>query len=195
MTKEEMIVKLDSMLSEPKKRNFLNHLVRSYVPINKVEKVLDKPKEAFVCVLTGDNLYSIHDILEDIQTEEFKKDLFDSLKLALDDKTPNITPINKLIGDRKLGVTGEKTTTFMSIQAYLEFFDWVITKSLKGDKHINWLLGNIRREIFLERAKEIDDDNLKNKVKKLEPKKNGATYSLGDASSALLKLKEQLEKK
>jgi hypothetical protein len=194
MTKEEMIIKLDSMLSEPKKRNFLNHLVRSYILINKVEKVLDNPKEAFVCVLTGGSLFSIHDILEDIQTEEFKKDLFDSLKLAMDDKTPNITPINKLIGDKKLGVTGEKTTTFMSIQAYLDFFDWVITKSLKGDKHINWLLGDIRREIFIERAKQIDDENIQNKAKKLEPKTHGATYSLGDASSALLKLKEQLEK-
>lgn len=194
MTKEDIIVMLDSMTSEPKKRNFLNHLVRSYIPINKVEKVLDKPKETFVCVLTGEKLFSVNEILEGIQTEDFKKGFLDSLKLALDDKTPNITPIKKLIGDRKLGVTGEKTTTFMSIEAYLEFFDWVITKSLKGDKHINWLLGDIRREIFIERAKQIDDEKIQNKAKKMEPKTHGATFSLGDASDALLRLKEQLEK-
>ncbi len=194
MTKEDIIVMLDGMTSEPKKRNFLNHLVRSYIPINKVEKVLDKPKETFVCVLNGEKLFSVNEILEGIQTEDFKKGFLDGLKLALDDKTPNITPIKKMIGDRKLGVTGEKTTTFMSIEAYLEFFDWVITKSLKGDKHINWLLGDIRREIFIERAKQIDDEKIQNKAKKMEPKTHGATFSLGDASDALLRLKEQLEK-
>jgi hypothetical protein len=195
MNKQEITTKLDEMLSEPKKRNFLNHLVRSYVPISKVEKVFDATKESFVCVLTGDKLFSINEILEEIQTENFKKELFDGLKIALDDKTSSITPIKKLIGDRKLAVSGEKTTTFMSIEVYLEFFDWVITKSLKGDKHINWLLGDIRREVFLDRAKQIDDEKIQNKVKKIEPKKLGATYSLGNASDALSKLKEQLEKK
>lgn len=195
MNKQEITTKLDDMLSEPKKRNFLNHLVRSYIPINKVEKVFDTPKESFVCVLTGDKLFSINEILEETQTDKFKKELFNSLKIALGDKSSDITPIKKLIGDRKLGVTGEKTTTFMSIEVYIEFFDWVITKSLNADKHINWLLGDIRRDVFLERAKQIDDEKIQNKVKKIEPKKLGATYSLGDASDALLKLKEQLEKK
>jgi hypothetical protein len=53
MTKEEMIVKLDSMLSEPKKRNFLNHLVRSYVPINKVEKESYTKDNAPCCHVSG----------------------------------------------------------------------------------------------------------------------------------------------
>jgi hypothetical protein len=194
MNKQEIFEKLDGMLTDSKKRNFLNHLVRSYVPSSKVEKVFDKPKGTFKCVLTNSELFSIQDILEGTQTEEFKKNFFDSLKLALDDKAPNITPIKKLIGDRKLGVSGEKTTTFMSLDVFLEFFDWVITKSLIGDKHINWLLGDIRRESFLERAKQIGDENIQNRVKKLEPKKHGATYSLGEASEVLLKLKESLEK-
>jgi hypothetical protein len=194
MNKQEIFTKLDGMLADNKKRNFLNHLVRSYLPIGKVEKVFDRPKGPFVCVLTNEKLFSIQDVLEGTQTEEFKKDLFDSLKLALDDKTPSITPMKKLIGDKKLAVTGDKTTTFMSLESCQDFFDWVITKSLNGDKHISWLLGDIRRESFIERAKEFGDDSLQAKLKKIEPKKRGATYSLGDASDALLKLKENLEK-
>lgn len=194
MNKQEIFAKLDGMLVDSKKRGFLNHLVRSYVPISKVEKVFEKPTGPFVCVLSNTKLFSIQDIFEGTQTEEFKKDFFDSLKFALDDKTPSITPIKKLIGDRKLGLSGDKTTTFMSLDSYHEFFDWVITKSLSGDKHINWLLGDIRRESFLDRAKQIGDEKIQNKVKKLEPKKHGASYSLGAASDALLKLKEQLEK-
>jgi hypothetical protein len=194
MNKQEIFEKLDGMLADSKKRNFLNHLVRSYVPISKVEKVFDKPTGPFVCVLTNTKLFSIQDVFEGIQTEEFKKEFFDSLKLALDDKAPSVTPIVKLIGDRKLGISGDKTTTFMSLDAFHYFFDWVITKSLSGDKHISWLLGSIRRESFLERAKQIGDENIQKRVKKLEPKKHGATYSLGDASEALLKIKEKLEK-
>jgi hypothetical protein len=194
MTKDEIFSKLDAMLADSKKRNFLNHLVRSYVPISKAERVFDKPKGPFNCVLTNVQLFSLQEVLEGTQTEEFKKNLFDSLKLAFDDKTPSVTPIKKLIGDKKLGVSGENTTTFMSLESYQDFFDWVITKSLNGDKHISWLLGDIRRESFIERAKEFGDDNLQAKVKKIEPKKRGATYSLGDASDALLKLKENLEK-
>jgi hypothetical protein len=195
MSKEVVFKKLDEMLNDNKKRNFLNHLVRSYVPVNKVEKVFDTPKGPFKCVLTDVKLFSIQDVFEGTQTEEFKKDLLDSFKLALDNNAPSIAPIKKLVGDRVLGVTGEKTTTFMSIEGYRDFFDWVITKSLSGNKHINWLLGDIRRDSFLEREKQIGDENIQNKVKKLEPKKRGATYSMGDASGALLKLKEQLEKK
>jgi hypothetical protein len=194
MNKQEIFVKLDEMLNDNKKRNFLNHLVRSYVPVSKVEKVFDTPKGPFKCVLTDVKLFSIQGIFEGTQSEEFKKDLLDSLKLALDNEAPSITPMKKLVGDRVLGVTGEKTTTFMSIEGYREFFDWVITKSLSGNKHINWLLGDIRRESFLERAKQIGDENIQKKVKKLEPKQHRATYSLGDASDALLKLKENLEK-
>lgn len=194
MNKQEIFSKLDGMLADNKKRNFLNHLVRSYVPINKVEKVFDKPKGPFVCVLTNTKLISIQDIFEGTQTEEFKKEFLDSLKLALDNKTPNISPIKKLVGDKKLGVFGDKTTTFMALDVFFEFYDWVISKSLMGDKHINWLLGDIRRETFLERAKQIGDEKIQDKVKKLEPKKIGATYSLGAASDALLKLKQDLEK-
>jgi len=194
MNKDEIFSKLDAMLADSKKRNFLNHLVRSYVPISKAERVFDKPKGPFNCVLTNVQLFSLHEMLEGTKTEEFRKNFFDSLKLALDDKTPSITPIKKLIGDKKLGISGENTTTFMSLETYQDFFDWVITKSLNGDKHISWLLGDIRRESFIERAKEFGDDNLQAKVKKIEPKKRGATYSLGDASDVLLKLKEKLEK-
>jgi hypothetical protein len=194
MNKEEIFVKLDEMLNNTKKRNFLNHLVRSYVPFNKVEKVFDTPKGPFKCVLTDVKLFSIQDIFEGTQTEEFKKDLLDSLKFALDNNTPSMTPMKKLVGDRVLSVTGDKTTTFMSIEAYSLFYDWVITKSLTGNKHINWLLGDIRRESFIERAKQIDNPFIQTKVKKIEPKRHGATYSLGSTSDALSKLKEQLEK-
>ena len=195
MTVEEIHSSLDKMLENPKAKNFLNHLVRSYMPVSNIEKVWDKPEGEFKCAISKDDLISVQDIFEGIQTEEFKNDLMKSMKTMFDENADKTTPMAKLIGDKKLGVTGKGTTTYMSLPVAQEFFNWVITKSLKGDKHINWLLGNIRRESFVGRAKNINDDKVQSTVKKIEKKADRtATFTLGDANGALAQLKAKMEK-
>ncbi|MEK6882673.1 MAG: hypothetical protein AABY22_23830, partial [Nanoarchaeota archaeon] len=192
MTKEEIHTVLDKMLSEPKSKTFLNHLVRAYMPVTNVEKVMETPASNFKCVLTKDSLFSAQDILEGIQTEEFKKDFHLQLKKILDDKADKTTAIAKLVGDKKLGLTGKETNTFMCYTAYQEFLDWIITKSLKGDKHINWLLGSIRRASFIEKAATISDKNVQKKVtniKKGEKQLKPALFTLSDSNDVLAKLK------
>lgn len=196
MTKEEIHNILDKMLTEQKSRNFLNHLVRSYCPITNVEKVWDKPKSEIKCALSRDTLISVQEILEGINTEEFKNDTMSYLKNLFDEKADRTTPIAKLVGEKKLGVTGKDTTTFMSYPVFQEFYNWVITKSLKGDKHINWLLGSIRRSAFIERAEKINDATVQQKVSnfhKHTKKGNTATFTLADSTDILAKLKNQLE--
>lgn len=195
MTVEEIHSSLDKMLENPKSKNFLNHLVRSYIPVSKIEKVWDKPEGEFKCAISKDDLFSVQDIFEGIQTEEFKNDLMKSMKTMFDENADKTTPMAKLIGDKKLGVTGKGTTTYMSLPVAQEFFNWVITKSLKDDKHINWLLGNIRRESFVGRAKNINDDKVQSTISKLEKKADRtATFTLGDANGALAQLKAKMEK-
>jgi hypothetical protein len=195
MTTEEIFSSLDKMLENPKSKNFLNHLVRSYMPISNVEKVMDKPEGEFKCAISKDDLISVQEILEGIQTEEFKNDFMKSMKTMFDENADKTTAMAKLIGEKKLGVTGKGTTTFMSVPVAQEFFNWVITKSLKGDKHINWLLGNIRRESFVKRAKNITDDKVQSTVSKLEKKADRtATFTLGDANGALAQLKAKINK-
>ena len=195
MNQEQIHASLDKMLDNPKSKNFLNHLVRSYLPITRVEKVLETPKGDFKCVLTREPLFSSQDILEGIHTEEFKSKFMRNLKNMFNENGKGESPIAKLIGDRKMGITGKDTNTFMSYQSFQIFYDWLITKALKGDKHINWLLGSIRRESFIKRAESIDDVDVQQKINKINSFKNRtATFTLGDSSSALLKLKEQLEK-
>jgi len=196
MTTHEIHSSLDKMLENPKAKNFLNHLVRAYMPISNVEKVMDKPEGDFKCAISKDELISVQEILEGIHTEDFKNDLMKSMKTMFDENADKTTPMAKLIREKKLGVTGKGTTTFMSLPVAQEFFNWVITKSLKGDKHINWLLGNIRRESFVKRAKNITDDKVQSTVSKLEKKADRtATFTLGDANGVLAQLKAKMEKK
>lgn len=195
MNQEQIHASLDKMLANPKSRNFLNHLVRAYMPISNVEKVWDTPEKDFKCVLTREQLFSVGDIMKGIQTEEFKADFMTHLKsIFSEDKVEN--PIAKLIGEKKMGVTGKDTTTYMSYPAFQEFYNWVITKSLNGDKHINWLLGSIRRASFIERAEKIQDAVVQKKVENLKKVAiSKSSYTLGDASDVLSKLKAKLENK
>jgi hypothetical protein len=195
MNQEQIHASLDNMITNPKSRNFLNHLVRSYIPISNVEKVWETPEKDFKCVITKDQLFSASDILKGIQSEEFQNDFMNHLKsLFSEDKAES--PIAKLIGEKKMCVTGKDTTTYMSYPAFQEFYNWVVTKSLKGDKHINWLLGSIRRASFIERTEKIDDKTVQKKVENFKKTTgSSSTYTLGDASDALLKLKNKLENK
>jgi hypothetical protein len=157
--------------------------------------VWDTPEKDFNCVLTREQLFSVDDIMKGIQTEEFKADFMTNLKTIFsEDKSEN--PIAKLIGEKKMGVTGKDTTTYMSYPAFQEFYNWVITKSLKGDKHINWLLGSIRRASFIEGSDKTQDAGVQKKVENFKKTTgSSSTYTLDDASDVLAKLKAKLENK
>ncbi len=56
MTNEEITSSLDGMLVNPKAKNFLNHMVRSYFPVSKIVKVETAPEGPFKCALTRKEL-------------------------------------------------------------------------------------------------------------------------------------------
>lgn len=197
MTQEQINASLDKMLENPKSKTFLNHLVRAYMPVTNVTTVMQKPKGDFKCVITRDSLQSVAEIQAAISDEKVQAFFVENLGKALASKTESVSELEKLIGNKKLAVTGKETTTFMTYQAFQIFVDWVITKSLNGDKHINWLLGGIRRASFIERAENIQDDGVQKKVENFKKagKPKTATFSLADSSDVLTKLKAQMESK
>lgn len=196
MTNEKIVDSLNAMLQNPKAKPFLNHLVKSYVPLKKVLKVMDTPTEKFKCVISTEPLCSVSDIMNTLETEENKDSFFKNLKNVLSDKDTDRNVISNLLGGKKLGVTGTDTTTYMSLPTFFVFYDWVITKSLTGDKHINWLLGGIRHKAFLERAEKIANGEVQTKVGKIKKAESGtksASYTLADVNNGLAALKAKME--
>lgn len=194
MTSEQIRKKLDDLYENKKARTFFNHLVRAYFPVNKVEKVFTKPRGPFRCVLTNEPLISTSEILAGIHTKEFQADFHEHLKTMFDSSSESEHPMTKLIGNKKMGVTSNDTTTNMAFSTFQVFYDWVVTKMLMGDKHINWLLKDITRGEFMDRAETIKDSKLQDKVKgikKSQPQQ--ATFTLGDLS-ALQELKNKMTK-
>jgi len=184
MAKSKIFTSLDNMLENPKSKNFLNHLIRGYFPITNTKKVFSKPEGDFKCVLTNKKLISVDEVRAEIQSEEFKQTFLENIKVELNGETIKTNPYKNILGDKQLGFTGNDTTTFMSLDALVEFYDWVLTESLKGNKHINWLLKSINYS-----AKTNKEFIAKDKPKKIKP----TTFSLGEASDVLGKLKQQME--
>lgn len=191
MTKEEIHSSLDKMLENPKSKTFINHLVRAYIPETKRSYIKLKPNTEIKCVLTGVKIISHQEADEIFKSDAFK-DKIGKLKSTTEEG--KLAEILAFVADgREEGCTGKDTTTFMSHLANMAFTDWVITKSLKGDKHINWLLGSIKRSSFIERAENIEDVDVQNKIVNIKKKNPVTTFTLGDASDVLSKLKKQMD--
>lgn len=185
MSEEEIYNLLDKMLLENKSKNFLNHLIYSYIPVYKVERIWERPTGNFKCALTGDELIAIDEIMKGINSEEFKDEFMIKLKKDLIGDKDSTNPILKLVGDKKVGVTGKNTTTFMSQPSFNVFHKWVIDKTLTGNKHINWLIKSLIKDDEKPKKPIIKNDNFKNKK---------ASFNIGESNEVLLKIKEKLDR-
>lgn len=185
MDREKIFTELDALLASKKSKSFINHLVKAYMPISKVDKVFIKPKKVyFKCAVSKVSLVSVNDILKEINTDEFKDELFKYLHTMFDPNGRIEAPIKTLMKNKNLALQGTDTNTFMSIEGYLVFHDWVSTKILQGDKHILWLVSKAN----------LTDAKGKKLKKEKEVKIVGATFALGDLPE-LQALKAKLEGK
>lgn len=195
MSNEKFYKKLDELFDDAKSKNFINHLVRSYLPVSKTEQVWDTPKGKFRCVITNAPLISVEEALKGVESEQFRTDFMEHLKSWSNEENRVESPMKKMLKGRVLGFTGDNTNTYMSQEGFHIFYDWVVTKMLKGDKHINWLLNTIDRQDFITRAEAVADDvETKKAVERLKKSSNEgrATMKLGDLG-VLQQLKEKME--
>lgn len=193
MTKKKIHKKFDQLFENPKSRNFINHLVRSYFPLNKVEVVKQSPSGDFTCSISRADLISKGDIIEGIRTKEIDEELEESLTSLFNEEKQADNPMRKSIGGRELAITAKKTDTYMTYKVFQEFFSWVANKMIEGDKHINWLLKKIDRECLIKRAEKIAEDvDSINAVGRMKNSRRPMT-KLGDFG-ALQELKDKMDK-
>ena len=191
MTKEQIHAYFDNMLENHKSRNFLNHLIRAYMPTSNITWVLSDTQAELKCAITGEKLTPMHEVIDNFEPKDLKDSFVKTLKNLFEDSS---VQFEKYVGDKKVAFTGKDTTTHLSFDVAKELIDWVITKSLSGDKHINWLLGKIKHTSFVNIAKKSNNEKIALKAQKIEDKNdNRAKFKLGDANVALAALKAKLE--
>lgn len=174
MGKEQIINKLDELYKESKSRNFINHLVRAYFPKEKIKQVTNTPSDKnFKCALSSVTLIALNDAMSNIDNESQQR-VIEYLDNSLS-KSIEVTEL-KFEDGRELSVRGTESNTFMSVDAYCVFHDWVLGKFLNGDKHISWLLKDVNKRDYINNGK----SGKVNKPKRTESKPKRATYTLGD---------------
>lgn len=183
MGKEKILEKLETIYKD--RMTLMNHIVRAYFPGDRVEKVFVKPESKFKCVITGNRLSSVNDVVSGLEDEP-KNQFFQNVEACISNGHKLTEETMNIMGNELLAVQGGRTDTFMSIDTYEVFYSWVIEKYTSGDKHFRWLLKDVNRGKFLPRKPKTDK-----KDKKLTDGR--ATFSLGDLAS-LQELKKKMSK-
>ncbi len=193
MESNKIFDKLENLYKKDEKsKSFVLHLIRAYLPVDKCQKVFevklaDMPK--FKCALTNDKLISVYEVLEGIQSEEFKNTFMNDLKIQFDEngkQVPRTPAILKITEGRIIGWQGKDTNTYLCQEAIQELFNWVATKMLQGDGKINWTIRSMQpNQPKRENKTATANTYIKQTVKP-------ATASLGD-NDALQALKAKFE--
>lgn len=183
---------------KPTGKGFISHLIRAYFPQGKAVRVMDSPKKPMKCSITGVGLFGIDEVYKHMTSEEGIKAFKQSMLVALDpekyEKTNHIEEFKK---GREMAVIGQDTDRYLSHDAYQVFYNWMIDKLFREDKHIAWLLKDIRNKIvFKEMRKQVPEEKFQKTINTLEqvtknPNKK-ASLSLGDLA-ALQELKAKFE--
>jgi hypothetical protein len=196
MTKEKIIEKIEKLYQDKKSKSFVIHLVRSYSPFEKIQKVWDS-KAAMRCCITNTPLCSIQDVWEITNSEGMDKKIVDHMSASFSGENP-VHPIKEALKGRVLAYTGENTKTYMCLEAAQGFMTWLQNKILLDDKNISWVIKSMRTQETIKHIREkMPDENDQKIIDMLEKKTKHpqrATYSLGETLE-LKMLQEKLKLK
>lgn len=197
--------KIQKLYNNPKARGFVNHLIKAYLPVNKVVKVFSFEKnQSKTCNVCSQKLMSIDEAFQEFQNnrEVIMSGMMSNMKAeaaAYLDKTElpkQENPIAKHVGKgRVLAFTGEKTDTCLCLQCTRDLLDMVQTGLFMGDSNISYQIKQMQRNQVFNHFTKSDhlDNQEKQKVKEIKKrvdKKKVAT--LGDLD-VLQQLKEKME--
>lgn len=199
--KIEEIYQSKSKDGKPTGKNFISHIIRSYFPVAKSQRVIDVPAKPMKCAITGQKLFAVGELWNAMQQEGFMADFMKNIRYGLNPEVNEVAehPFAKVANGRVIGITGEKTDTYLCEEAFKELFNWYASKILSGDSYINWLSKSMRTKAIIEiKKKKMAEINKQKKNDELElaklPEKQKTTFGdLAAFQELHIKLKAQEE--
>lgn len=205
MTEQEIYQKIEKIYSTDNGKKFISHLVRAFFPVNKAMFMLgietDKAR-TMKCCITGEQTYNKEDLLKHFigDKEIFMKKFKLMTKQALGDEEAK--PDAELMQfdeealklKRNLSVISLESDKVFSQIAWQQFANFVMTKLMMNDGHINWVLRDVRNKTIVKHieSKGHDVSQKEKKVIDKATRDGRAKFSLSD-NEALLKLKEKMK--
>jgi len=190
---------IQKLYEDPKSKNFVNHLIRAYLPINKPTKVWEfedrKPHKCNVC---SHDLIDLGTVIGRMQsTDEFMKDTIEHIRKGIagvEVPREEVPIIKHITHGAIMAWQGEKTTTYLCADCIKELLDMVTTGILMGDKNIIWLTNQMKRDQVFTHFKEspVLNPEEKEKVEVIKKQADKKKMTFGDLE-VLQQLKAKME--
>lgn len=190
---------IQKLYEDPKSKNFVNHLIRAYLPINKPTKVWEfEDKKPHKCNVCGHDLIDLGTVLGRMQSSDYMHDSIDQMRREVCDG--EIIPreekavIKHLTHGAIMAWQGEKTTTYLCATCIGELLQLVQNGLLMGDKNITWITNQMRRDQVFTHFKESPslEPEEKKEVETIQKRADKRKATFGDLE-VLQNLKAKME--
>lgn len=199
MNEEEIYKKIEDTYNSEKGKNFITHLLRSFLPVNKSMRMLTNDRKLkLVDCITGHELTDVDEhfrILKDEGFEAFMDDMKASAKAVVNgEDTYELPESMKTLRSKTkpIAITCEKSDKVMSEETLNQLFNFYASELIKGNKHIIWIANNERGKEFIKQGKKRGYIENKREERVVKKAVEHAKMSLGDLS-VLQELKNKME--
>ena len=197
--------KIEKLYDDDKSKGFVNHLIHAYLPVSKPTKVFafedNKPKHN--CSVCNHELIDAGTILGNVMSN--KEYMSDTIKQMREEICEGkVIPreekavIKHITHGAILAWTGEKTTTFLSMDCIKDLLNLVTNGLMSGDKNISYQINKLKRTSVFDHfisspaLQPREKEEVKEIQKRIEVNKKHVV-TLGDLG-VLQQLKEKMEK-
>lgn len=192
---------IEKLYENPKSKNFVNHLIRAYLPIDKSSKVWefeDKKENGHKCNVCGHDLIDLSTIMVRMQTSEgFMNDTIRDLRLRVNGESiarEDNAMYKHITHGAIMAWTGEKTTTHLCLGCIEDLLHMVENGILCGDKNLIWIINQMRRDTVFSAFKESPafNDEEKKKIDDIKKQADKKKMTFADLD-VLQQLKAKME--
>lgn len=203
MTDQEIYKKIEETYSTEKGKNFITHLLRSFLPISRSSRLMSNEKSLRLrdCI-TGEQLCTVDEHFNVIASEEGLKAFMDNAKAQIKqglvegattyEIPESVKELKKKI--KPIAITCEKSDKVISEQTLSQLFNFYASELLKGNKHVQWVINNERGKEFVQHGKKNGFIQNKKEERVVKKAAEHAKLSLGDFE-VLQNLKKKLDSK
>ena len=189
---------IEKLYAEPKAKGFVNHLIQSYLPVDKPQKIWDfKTGQKHACNVCGQKLFSIAEYFEGVgeKEQQIREDMSDFLKRTLVEgeelKREDHPIIKHVVKNKVIGWTAEKTDTTLCLSCIKDLLHLAQNGILQDDKNIVWITKKMMRSRFFSQTQENDFKEKKENVVPVVEKKVTTFADLGVLQDLKKKLEEE----
>lgn len=203
MTDQEIYQKIEETYSTEKGKNFITHLLRSFLPINRSSRMFSNDKKLRMrdCI-TGEQLCTVDEHFNVIGSEEGLAAFMDNVRAQIKqglvegattyEVPESVKQLKKKI--KPIAITCEKSDKVVSEQTLNQLFNFYASEMLKGNKHVQWVANNERGKELIKHGKKTGNITNRREEKAVKKAVEHAKLSLGDFE-VLQNLKKKFDSK